>query len=145
MVLVVFSCCSGCQCQRVVVVFVIVVNLYNWFWLFFSYCSGCQCQRVVVVFVIVVNLYSWFWLFFCFWQNLFQRVLKSSLYEYPELTFPLTPGFGWNFRTEDNILFEFGKRSAMIWGLYFIKTEFKEPVTLRFRIGYYEDTFYKHK
>lgn len=68
-----------------------------------------------------------------------------NLYEYPGLTFPMKPGFGWSYDVYDTIGFDLRNRSASIWGMYFNRTEFKEALTLEIKIGYYMDTSYSHR
>ena len=67
------------------------------------------------------------------------------MYDYPGISFPLKQGFGWSFEKHDTIGFDFGNRTASIWGFYFNKTMFTESVSFEMKIGYYADQTYSHE
>ena len=75
----------------------------------------------------------------------FQELESWPLYRYPQISFPLQQGFGWDFSEADTLWFDFKDRSAFIWGFYFNKTTFTEPVTFELKMGYYKDNLYSHE
>lgn len=62
------------------------------------------------------------------------------LYKIGGFTFPWDGSFGWDLTSP--IIIQFGNQSAFIWGIQFMKSQFKSPVTLTFSIAYYKDTVY---
>ena len=71
--------------------------------------------------------------------------IQQNVYDYPGISFPLKQGFGWSFEKYDTIGFDFGNRTASIWGFYFNKTMFTESVSFEVKIGYYADQTYSHE
>jgi hypothetical protein len=62
------------------------------------------------------------------------------LYQLPGFTFPWDGTFGWDLSTP--LFIQFGQQSAFIWGIQFMRSQFTDPITLIFSIGYYPDTVY---
>jgi hypothetical protein len=68
-------------------------------------------------------------------QNTYQPIYQIS-----GNSFPWDGQFAWNL--VPSIFFGFGKQSAFIWGIQFMRSQFTAPVTLIFSIGYFPDTVY---
>ena len=72
-------------------------------------------------------------------------VQEQQVYDYPGISYPLQPNFGWSFEKYDTIGFDFNNQTASIWGFYFNKTTFTQAVSFEVKIGYYMDKTYSHE